>query len=482
MDMPSLSANPLLPWALGLAVGFPLVMVALGEFSSRAERHGWPSAKVLAGIRRVVIPSLALILFLRHVVDMPADNTGLRLIKTLFWIAVLYQSLAYVNQVVFGAARAGTWQSRVPSLVRDMARFTLVAIGAGLIYSEVWGEEISAAWAALGLGSVVIGLALQEPLGNTVSGLILLAERPLALGDYITAEGVTGMVVEINWRSVHILTAELELKIVPSSALYRASFSNLSRPTKARTGSVDLRFSSALPPHRVKSVMLDMIRGVSGILEEPAPSVSVFEYAGDAIVYRLGFTVATPEELTTAGETVLTRAWYAARRSGLDIPGQPPRDEEVERPIDRIREFPLFHLGDTLAAEIGPALSFLPFGAGEALVAERGPLLGLYLVVKGSAELTAKDPSGDVHRFGRLGPGEFFGENAMVAGQASDLTVTALEDTDVVVIEPDALQRLLEQSPRLVHAIGHVLESRRAALHSIRGLKRQLVAPTANAA
>ena len=480
MDMPSLASNPLVPWALGLAIGFPLLMVALGEFSSHADRKGWPSAQILAGIRVVVIPSLALILFLRHVVDMPADNTGLRLVKTLFWIAVLYQSLAYVNQVVFGAAREGTWQCRVPSLVRDMARFTLVAIGAGLIYSEVWGEEISAAWAALGLGSVVIGLALQEPLGNTVSGLILLAERPLALGDYITAEGVTGKVVEINWRSVHILTAELELKIVPSSALYRASFSNLSRPSKARTGSVDLRFSSGLPPHRVKDVMLGMMRGVPGILHEPAPCVSVFEYAGDAIVYRLGFTVASPDELTTAGEIVLTRAWYAARRAGLDIPGQPPR--ETERPIDRLREFPLFHISDTLAAEIGPALSFLSFGAGEALVTEGGPLLGLYLLATGSAELTAEDPHGNIHRFGQVGAGEFFGESAMVAGQASDLTVTALEDIDVVVIEPEGLQKLLEQSPRLVHAIGHVLESRRAALHSIRGLKRQLIAPAANAA
>jgi hypothetical protein len=235
-----------------------------------------------------------------------------------------------------------------------------------------------------------------------------------------------------------------------------------------------------LPPHRVKEAMLDMMRGVSCILEEPAPSVSVFEYAGDAIVYRLGFTVASPDELTTAGETVLTRAWYAARRSGLDIPGQPPRD--TERPIDRLREFPLFHISDTLAAEIGPALSFLSFGAGEALVAEGGPLFGLYLVVTGSAELTAEGPNGEIHRLGLVGPGEFFGENAMVAGQASDLTVTAREDTDVVVIEPDTLQRLLEQSPRLVHGIGHVLESRRAALHSIRGLKRQLLPPAASAA
>ena len=482
MDMPSLSANPLLPWAIGLAVGFPLVMVALGEIASSAKRRGWPAAKVLAGVRLLVIPALALIVFLRHVIDLPADHTGLQLVKTVFWIAVLYQSLAYLNQVVFGSAPEGSWQSRVPSLVRDLARFTLVAIGAGMIYSEVWGKEIGAAWAALGLGSVVIGLALQEPLGNTVSGLILLAERPLAIGDFITAEGTTGRVLEINWRSVHILTADLELKIIPSSVLYRSSFTNLSRPTKERAGSIDIRFSSGLPPHHVKQAMLKMMQSIPGILETPAPTVDIFEYAGDAVVYRLGFTVARPEGWASARDTVLTRAWYVARRAGLDIPGQPLRTEDQVIPLELLKDFPLFSVGDPLAADIAPALRFLPFGAGERLVAEKGPLLGLYLVVQGEAELTARDRNGDVHQLGRVGRGDFFGENAMVAGQPSDVTVTALEDTDVLIIEPAVLQKLLEQSPRLVHAVGHALESRRTALQSVRSLKRPVPTPSADAA
>ncbi|MFN9912835.1 MAG: mechanosensitive ion channel family protein, partial [Pirellulaceae bacterium] len=130
------------------------------------------------------------------------------------------------NDLVFATGDGESWRARVPKLFRDLSRAVLVAIGAMFIYSRVWGYELSNALTALGVGSVVIGLALQEPLGNIVSGLMLLFERPLNVGDWVVADGKTGKVIEINWRSVHIETATRELEIVPNVSLYKASFSN----------------------------------------------------------------------------------------------------------------------------------------------------------------------------------------------------------------------------------------------------------------
>ena len=63
---------------------------------------------------------------------------------------------------------AGSWQRKVPRLLRDLMRLLLVAIGLAIVYSFVWGREIEGALAALGVTSIVVGLALQEPLGNLV--------------------------------------------------------------------------------------------------------------------------------------------------------------------------------------------------------------------------------------------------------------------------------------------------------------------------
>jgi small-conductance mechanosensitive channel len=473
----------ILPWALGLALGFPLAMVALGELNAHAEQAGWPVASTIRGIRRLAAPALALMLFLRYVLQRPADDTFTQLATSVFWILVLYLVLAFINQVIFGAARPGSWQSRVPTLLRDLVRFLLVGIGAALIYSEVWGKEIGAAWTALGLGSVVVGLALQEPLGNIVSGLILLAERPLAPGDWIIVEGTTGKVVEINYRSVHVETTTRETKIVPNSALYRGSFSNLSRPTTARTDTVDFSFANDIPPNRVKAVLLDVLKSIPGILDEPTPTVEVVKFSGLAVVYQAELTVARQEDLAHLKNVFLTRAWYAARRNGFRITDGrelvlPPAAAEPAKPApspaELLAAFPQFRLGEGSREAVASGVQFRCYGAGEPVVREGGPQDGLYLVLRGEALLTVRDRAGREHRIGRVGPGEFFGETAMVAGQPGDTTVTAAVDLDLLVVDPDALQKLLDQSPRLAQDIGHVLDTRRKAVQSVRGYRTSL--------
>ena len=68
----------------------------------------------------------------------------------------------------------------------------LVRRRSAVVYSCVWGREIENALAALGVTSIVIGLALQEPLGNLFSGLVLLMERPFEVGETIEIGGAAG--------------------------------------------------------------------------------------------------------------------------------------------------------------------------------------------------------------------------------------------------------------------------------------------------
>ncbi|MFZ4702842.1 MAG: cyclic nucleotide-binding domain-containing protein [Candidatus Methylumidiphilus sp.] len=475
--MTNYSFAGLLPWAIGLTVSFPLLLVIFSELGTYAERAGWPVASTIKGVRQIIVPMLALMLFMRHVLEWPADDTFVQLIGTLLWIFILYESLNFINQVVFDAAKEGSWQSRVPTLFRDITRFLLVGIGAALIYSEVWGKEIGAAWTALGLGSVVIGLALQEPLGNIVSGLILLAERPLALGDWITTDGVTGKVVGINWRSVHILTPSSELRIVPNSGLYRGSISNLSRPDLTRTVSLELRFSYEVPPTRVKTNLLDLMQSIPLILTNPKPSVVVANYEGFAIIYNVTFTVARQEDIGSAKDIFLSQVWYVSRREQLNIPDIREPETTSVLPIDLLQKIPKFQINEQLKQVLAPKVLLRRYGSGETIIHEGGPLKGLYVLHFGKAILSTKDHEGVVHEIGQVGPGDFFGENAMLAGQPSDFTVTATEDVELFIIGPDALQELLESAPTLVREIGYMLDVRRKAVKEVRSLNSHMNAP-----
>ena len=174
--------------AVALAIGFPVVLLIINELVNSLERRGNPLAKSLRTLRNLVLPALALLLFAYWILELPSQSSALRWIETVFWVALLYVLLGFVNNIVFGMGRQKSLGERVPKLFRDLAQALLVAIGAMVIYSKVWGMEIQGALTALGLGSIVIGLALQEPLGNIVSGLMLLLERPLNVGDWVTVD------------------------------------------------------------------------------------------------------------------------------------------------------------------------------------------------------------------------------------------------------------------------------------------------------
>jgi len=78
------------------------------------------------------------------------------------------------------------WFGReVPSLLLDVTRYVLIIIAVAVILKVVWGEDVAPLIGALGIGGIVLGLALQEPLGNFFHGLAMLAEQPFGIGDWI---------------------------------------------------------------------------------------------------------------------------------------------------------------------------------------------------------------------------------------------------------------------------------------------------------
>src|SRR4030095_1207261 len=191
-------------FALGLVVGFPVLLVALNELGFALARAGHPVATSVRFVRTWVVPLVALTFFLRWVVLLPETSLVVRLAETLCLATAIVAIMGFVNNLVFESARRGTWQRKVPRLLRDLLRLLLAAIGLAMVYSFVWGREIEGAIAALGVTSIVVGLALQEPLGNLFSGLVLLMERPFEVGETIEVGNVKGEVREVNWRSAHI--------------------------------------------------------------------------------------------------------------------------------------------------------------------------------------------------------------------------------------------------------------------------------------
>jgi small-conductance mechanosensitive channel len=463
--------------AVFLAVGFPVALLVLNEFIAVCRRRGFTVERTMRSLRNLVVPAAALLVFVRFVLELPQDSTTSRLVESVFWLLLLYTLLGVVNDLVFG--RGGpvegrpSWTDKVPKLFRDLVRALLVAIGAMVIYSQVWGHEVSAALTALGLGSIVIGLALQEPLGNIVSGLMLLSERPLNVGDWIQVGDVRGKVIEINWRAVHIETPTRELQVIPNVELYKGTFANLSRPTPLRTEVIDMGFSYDDAPNRVKEVMLDLLRSTPGVLADPPPLVRTAEYADFSINYRLIFSVESQAHLPEVRDAVMSRLWYVIKRENVTIPFPTAYEytpgQDPAKPQPTVEDYLRDHVRFKPAAGDGAsAPKIVSFGAGETAQGPDHPFEGFALVVAGSARAFAEDTTGQRVQIGEIGPGECFGSSVTAGGGSEKISIVAAGDLEVVVFADDSINALLNKSPSLAAEIGDAIEARRQAAEAVR--------------
>jgi len=455
--------------AVGLALGVPLVLLVLTEAIAAGDRRGWALTRTLRALRALVMPSLAAYAFATAVLGMPAEGTIARLLETLVWIAALVTVSQALNDLFFGLASHDSWRERMPTLFRDLARAALVAAGCLVVYAKVWGQDVGGALTALGVGSVVIGLALQEPLGNLVSGLMLLFERPLQVGDWVTAGGVTGKVTGINWRSVHIATPTRELHVVPNVSLYKAEFSNLSLPTPVRTDSFELGLSYDDPPDEAKAILLDLLATTPGVLADPPPLVRVVGYADWSVTYKLVFSVARQEDLAATRDRVMTRVWYVVRREGLKIPYPIQMEfspgESVSPPPPTADELlashPRFRPGIPAAQAESPVV--LHYAGGETVHSSRRRFTGFGLVVSGRAALMAGTKAGGPVQIGTIGPGECLGDQIALGSARDDIDVVAEPGLRIVALDSAAVGDLLDRSPTLAAEIGDALEARRQA-------------------
>ena len=474
-----------LAWGLGLMIAFPLIMVGLGEAILRLEKRKHSMTSVVQKLRTWVIPLSVLFFFLTKVLDLQASTLPLQIVETLAWISVIVVALSFVNKLLFTGAKSGSWQAETPKIFRDLLRSILIATGVAIVLSSVFGVNLQGAFAALGLGSVVIGFALQDTIGNLFSGIALLFEKPFEIGDWLEVEGQTGKVIEVNWRSVHIVTRELEQLIVPNSVLSGAVIRNYNRPQPRHVEPVDIGFSYDDAPNTVKRVMYETAMDTQGVLKHPAPVIQTISYDDFSIAYRVRLFLEDYSEVPRIRDEFVTRIWYAARRNGLSIPfpirdvfhHHTPKvssDDSLLRLARYMKSLPsLAMVDDEVLEEMAPKVSLEHFGRNESVIYQGQQDVKVHFVLAGSAIATFTNSQGRSHTIAETVRGDFFGYSALLAREPSPMTVTATSDLEVLVLEVDAVQKMLNKTPRFAQQVSSVIAARQKKLKQFDTEKHQ---------
>jgi small-conductance mechanosensitive channel len=470
-----LTANPWLLWSLGLILGYPLLVIVLSETLHRLEQRGRPLGGPVRHLRNITLPLLALMIFLQQLVGLPPHDTVVKVAYTFTLISVLFALLSFANVVFFAEANVTSWRARVPKLLLDLSRAFFVFVGLALLLAFVWQEDLKGLFAALGIGSLVIGLALQDTLGNLFSGIALLFEKPFAIGDIIRVGDREGKVVGMTWRTTRIHSGGNSILVIPNLTLGKESIVNLTPPGN-HTVLVPVSFSYDDPPNLVKQIMVETAATVPGVLAEPPPAVTTTGYGDSAINYEVAFSVTHYSAHGDARNEFLSRVWYTARRHGLNIPF--PIRTVYSHQVDLAAEAATKpdRVGKELAAL--PTLQALPeaglrelsegsvirhFARDELVIREGDRNAVLCLILAGEALISTPDERGMECEVARLSRGDFIGIRQVMLGQPSATNARALSDLVLVAIPGDAANRMLDRSPRLARDLGEIEEARRKA-------------------
>ncbi len=459
--------NPIDPlwlyWVIGLAFGLPLVLISLTEWHHYLARRRSALTKPVNLLRNYLVPLGALLLLLVKVAQVPSEIIWVRELATVFGFVVLLLALSGLNATVFEGAPEGSWRQRVPTIFRDVTRFLLIAVGLALIFSYVWGVRVGGLFTALGVTSVVIGLMLQNSVGQIVSGLFMLFEQPFRIGDWLDTPTARGRIVEANWRAVHIQTGH-GLQITPNSVLAATSFTNLSRPPHAHKLSITTTFSASDPPDRVRRLLVR----VAGALPQRRADVAPSATAAGSGEYRVSIALKSPADDGAAQATFLRWIWYAARREGLHLDGTdddfctPARVEKAMRTVVA----PALRLSNTDHQSLIPHAKLVRYGADEVVQYPGEVPTAMTFLVTGSIRLTTTTEDGSVVPLSVLDEGSFLGLSTLTR-QPSFSGAYALEEVTALEIDREHIEDLVLRTPMLLQELGRLIEDRRRDARSI---------------
>jgi small-conductance mechanosensitive channel/CRP-like cAMP-binding protein len=443
-------------WVIALAVGVPVLLVVLTEAIGTLARRNNPVAAPLRLLRNWVVPAGALLALLAFAIQSPADQVWVRVVATVFGFLVILLVLSSFNVALFANAEPGSWRDRIPTIFVEIARLALVAVGLALLFSWVWDADVGGLITALGVTSIVIGLALQNAVGGVISGLLLLFEQPFKIGDWLDAAGVKGRVVEVNWRAVHIQTGA-GIQIVPNSTLSGASFTNMSEPQGPYFATTSVSFSTDDPPHEVMALLIEIADALPMRLPEPRTSV---DYSGSGS-YGVSIPVTGPADAARALSMYLSWLWYAARRHGFALDGDSTDPlAEPQRLVEALAAIaPTLHLREDDTESLLTSARLERYGIGETVLPAGVIPDEVKVVLSGRAAL-ALDIDGGRVEFAVAEKGDLIGQTALTRERTQAVTVAG-EILTVVVIPLEAVDGLIRSRPRLAAEIGASLELKR---------------------
>lgn len=445
-------------WPLIVILGYPVLTIAALEFARRLAVRAPFVSGIVGQVAYVLLPTGGIWVILRVLAELPPDHWAVRTAETAFALTGLYLLLRFAQASLMSLVDD---QMRAPKLLLDILRVGLSLVWGSVVVSRIWNVNLGSLLAAMGVGSIALAFALQEFLGNLLFGLALLSAHKFSIGDWIMVDGEASEVVEMDWRTVTLVTVKGDRVVVANSTLAKGNLKIAARGREKATVTVPLALGVDIPPEKVRDAVLEAGRAVPDMTESDGVKCFVTGIGDGTIKYNVVLSVASPGILAGPRDEFLSRFWYLAQRRGLRLDPSPGPDA-----ADRLRmleEGGAFHRHGAVLPQLAQTCAFRRYRRGDLLLPAGEPATDAFLVIVGQLAVTVPTSEGEI-RLELVPPGEIMVLQEMLAGGSSPVRVVADHDTDVLAIPAQALVDAMDRNGAVERDISAVTEARRQAI------------------
>ncbi|HLA62845.1 MAG TPA: mechanosensitive ion channel family protein [Rhodothermales bacterium] len=381
-------------------------------------------------------------------------------------IVVVQAVRFFVLDVVF-LRRQG---HRAPALLHAVVSLVLFGLLALFVASGVFGRSLTGAFATSAVASVVIGLALQETLGNVFAGLALQIEQPFRIGDVVRMQEIEGRVETFNWRSTIVLTVDDTRITVPNSMVASSPMEVFARDQLNRRRLL-IPAPYEVAPQQVIRLVREAIASVPGVSDRLPPQVRIGSFDDSSMGYEVLYWVEDAMRMASIDAQMRERVWYVFARANVEFPyphqvGIHYNEPPVRAVLPDVREQRLGEVPflDPLTPEERGQLAArgrtLVFGPGERVLRAGGEGGSMFVVLSGSVEVRVPRPEGGAVRVAELGPSEVIGEMSLLTGEPRSADVWALDEVEVLEVGKGAMGDVLTNNEALAAALSRHISNR----------------------
>lgn len=249
-----------------------------------------------------------------------------------FFIAIflLFFLTAKLKKIIVGRILTKYTNIGVSQSVATIVRYVVVFVGLIIIFQS-FGVNLNSLSFLVGALGVGIGFGLQSITNNFISGVIILFERPIKVGDRIevdqtNGESINGDVIEISARATTILTNDNISIIVPNSNFINNTVINWSHNDRMIRINIHIGVSYNEDPRMIKKLMLKVTEENNSVLKKPPPEVLFVEFGESSLIFNLRVWTS---EYTNRPRVLKSQILYAVfkkfRENNVEIPF-PQRD------------------------------------------------------------------------------------------------------------------------------------------------------------